>query len=152
MKTMKTFIVSRIHRGNWAVTNNDNETIGAGYLNWTVAEEAARHAALNVGGEVVRLSAKTGKVVSHVVPKVGTPSALKNARNKASQTATPDIVAVPAYDVALDESETPTEESLNTLPTAALIAAYNAVGGNITGKYKGSRAKLVAKILAANAS
>lgn len=146
---MTTFVVERAAKGNWTVTNSNGELVAGGFKNWPLAEELARTLAIEAEGFVLRIGAKTGNVEAHFKPRIVTPHHLVAKRNAGIESSVP--VTTPTVEDEVVEPA-PTEAELNALPTPALVAAYNAVGGNITGKYKGSRAKLVEKILAANAS
>ncbi len=139
-----TIVVSCVARGNWDVTDN-NGTGNDGFKNWTAAEASARETAVALNAIVIRLSAKDKRVVAFIKPRATVPAAMVRA-NKV------EAVVAPTF-VDADETEAlPTEAELNDLPTAALVAAYNAVGGSITGKFKGARKMLVSKILTAQAA
>ncbi len=138
-----TFVVSRVAKGNWDVTDN-NAAGDDGFKNWVAAMSFARKSAMYDGANVIRLSSKIGGGVVEVVkPRV--------AHARKSLTVNAEVVA-PAFEDAPVEEDVLTENSLNELPTPALIAVWNANGGNITGKFKGARKSLVAKILVAQAA
>ena len=137
-----TFVVACEAKGNWTVADN-NGAVDGPFKNWVKAVDFARSQAVAEGALIVRLSAKDNRVVEMLKPRV--------AHARKSLSVATEILE-PASTVQfvdeLVETETLTEESLNALPTPALVAVYNANGGNITGKFKGARKSLVTKILA----
>lgn len=166
-----TYVVSRVELRNFEVRGSDGIT-QAGFQKWQDAELFARELALANNGEVIRLLPRTGKVAVHYVPrKMVTSYALRTSaaqgrRDDTVVNATTaeignDIDAIEAvaaeigtHDVDSFSAEAPTdvpstETDLNALSTSDLVARYNAVGGQITGRYKGARSALIAKILAA---
>ena len=136
-----TFVVSNEGKGNWTVDDNNGTVRGGCFRNWVKAVDFARSLAVAEGALIVRLSAKDNRVVEMLKPRV---AYARKARTVEIVEPTPIVQFVDE----LVEDETLTEESLNALPTPALVAVYNANGGNITGKFKGARKTLVTKILA----
>lgn len=165
---MATFVISQIEKSNWQVQSNDGEPT-SGFKNWVEAETFARIAAAAVGGQIVRLSAKDGRVVSHLTPRATTPACARRDRPTDEQIVADmaaecgvtlnDTVASVTNDIGSHDDETAVEiasassdarRDLEALSTADLVVLYNAVGGNIQGKFKGARRTLIEKI-AANA-
>lgn len=162
-----TYVVSRVELRNFEVRGSDGIT-QAGFQKWQDAEIFARGLALANSGEVIRLLPRTGKVAVHYVPrKMVTSYALRasTARLAADTVvnattaeigndidAIEDVAAeIGTHDVDSFSADAPTdapstETDLNALSTPELVARYNAVGGQITGKYKGARSALIAKI------
>lgn len=140
---MNTFIVERNGKGNWNITDGYGGVAVEGtFQNWVFAMDAARPAAIATGGEIIRKSAKDGRVVEHIKPRV------KHARKSLAVNNVTDVsgdIGTHGDDTYGDDNVT--AEELATLPTKTLVAFYNDAGGKITGAYKGTRAKLIEKIL-----
>ena len=160
---MNTFVVTQIEKGNWEVATGANTVTG--FKNWVEAETFARQAAIDTGSQVVRLSATDRRIVSHFTPTAAAPAcATANlvqllAPVRANPASTVDFVdsllgddstddEVVAPDATTDfvDDLLPTVIDLSNLPTTDLVAMYNAAGGNIQGRYKGSRKALIEKI------
>jgi len=146
-----TYVVAREGKGNWTVEDN-NGAVDAGFKNWVEAVEFARKQAVADGATVVRLSAKTGEIVEHLKPRVSGTSRTKKV--VAEEVVEPDSTIEFVDELVAEEesNETLTEADLLALGTGDLVAIYNNVGGNITGKFKGARKDLVKKILANQAA
>lgn len=162
---MATFVISQIEKGNWQVQANDGEPT-SGFKNWVEAETFARTTAAAVGGQIVRLSAKDRRVVSHLTPRATTPACARRDRPTDAAIVAAlaaeagvtllDTVESVTNDIGSHDDETAAEiasdgsdarQDLEALSTADLVALYNAHGGNIQGKFKGARRTLIEKIL-----
>ena len=158
MTNTNTYVVFNTGRGKWHVgDNNDILFVDGPYNNYKPAYDAARVRGAANGSDVILLTPinKGRTVALHVTPRIVGPRTPKDVNDVAGDIGTVGDTELetetvqPEYVDAELETEAETEESLNALPTAALVAVWNAKGGSITGKFKGARKALVAKILAA---
>ena len=145
--TVNTFVIYCEGRGAWFVGDN-NDAIAGSFRNWVLATDYAREHAVKEDANIVQLSADGKRVVRFLKPRVSVSAVTRKGQD------TPvgdenDTTVGDENDTTVDDENEVTETSLNALSTPELVAVYNENGGNITGKFKGARKTLVAKILAA---
>ncbi len=132
---MRNFVVKADARRNWFV-EVDGDVVVTNCANWTSAREAA-----------VELALREVEVGQVTVLKLLDNAVRAQFRPRRSKEATEAVLAAAA--AAEAEKEPSILEDLENLSTIDLVAVYNACGGKIGGKYKGSRAALIEKIRAA---
>lgn len=137
------FVVSRIAKGNWDVTDN-NGASDDGFRNWVEAVDFARGHAVKDGALIIRLSAKDNSVVEVLKPRAAVSARTVKASIETVAPAPTNVQDV----IDQVDGETVTAEELATLPTSTLVALYNDAGGNIKGKFKGARKTLIDRIVA----
>ncbi|NJO58783.1 MAG: hypothetical protein HC836_10675 [Richelia sp. RM2_1_2] len=165
---MSAFVVSQISKGDWQVSTADG-VASSGHRNWALAEEFARTAAIAVGAEVIRLSAKDGRIVSRIRPRAASPVCLRNRTSSAIPSAYVNLAAELAAESGVMLMETTLEDvtsdiavidpndfrgfdvNLNEMSVGDLVTLYNSLGGNIASRYKGGKLALIEKIRARQA-